>query len=76
MTICGGQRDAPGGHYTKDKPSTRRGAVHSIGWLCLTRAATIRGEQGGSCAIVLWRPLAFACGAPPTADMRVDAVLL
>ena len=22
------------GHYTKDKPSTRRGAVHSIGWLC------------------------------------------
>ena len=22
------------GHYTKDKLSTRRGAVHSIGWLC------------------------------------------
>jgi hypothetical protein len=22
------------GHYTKDKFSTRRGAVHSIGWLC------------------------------------------
>ncbi len=33
MTICGGQRDAPGTNYTKDELSTRRGAVHSIGWL-------------------------------------------
>ncbi len=24
-------------HYTKDKLSTRRGAVHSIGWLCVAR---------------------------------------
>jgi hypothetical protein len=24
-------------HYTKDKLSTRRGAVHSIGWLCSGR---------------------------------------
>ena len=23
-------------HYTKDQLSTRRGAVHSIGWLCST----------------------------------------
>ena len=29
-------------HYTKDKLSTRRGAVHSIGWLCtLVRTAEL-----------------------------------
>jgi hypothetical protein len=27
-------------HYTRDKLSTRRGAVHSIGWLCSSRAAS------------------------------------
>ena len=27
------------GHYTKDKLSTRRGAVHSIGWLSRPSAA-------------------------------------
>ena len=27
------------GHYTKDKLSTRRGAVHSIGWLARPRCA-------------------------------------
>jgi len=27
------------GYYTKDKLSTRRGAVHSIGWLCNTPPA-------------------------------------
>jgi hypothetical protein len=29
------------GHYTKNKLSTRRGAVHSIGWLFGSRAATV-----------------------------------
>ena len=33
MTICGGQRDAPRDMIPEDKLRTRRGAVHSIGWL-------------------------------------------
>ena len=34
MTIDGRSRDARGGHQTEDNRSSRRGPVHSIGWLC------------------------------------------
>jgi hypothetical protein len=45
MTICGGQRDALATARLKKSISTRRGPVHSNGWLCDLAVVRLAASQ-------------------------------